>query len=439
MVNIAFIGAGSVVFTRQLVADILRYPELADVRLVLHDIDEARLAVAAGTAAHVNDRFGTSADVTATTDRRTALEGADYVINMVQVGGIDATLADLQIPAAHGLRQTIGDTTGIGGVFRALRTFPVLTAIADDMRELCPDAWLLNYTNPMAMNLWWLSVVAPDIKAVGLCHSVHWTANDLAELIDVPFDETHYRAAGVNHQAWLLEWTHRGEDLYPQLRERIRGDDDLARRVRVEMFQRLGYYPTETSEHSSEYLSWFLRSDEQVQRFRLEPLEYVGISRENVSEFEATRDALDAGRDLELPDDGASEYAPQIIHSLVTGTPREVHVNVPNRGLIDNLPEDCVVEVPASVDASGITPIAMGSIPIQCAAVNMPYVSVGRLAVEAARTGDPLRVRQAVLMDPNAQSTLTPDEIWQVCDELTEAHGELLPGALRHRTAAGAQ
>jgi len=431
MVNVAFIGAGSVVFTRQLVADILRYPELADVRLVLHDIDEARLAVAAGTARHVSERFGARADVVATVDRREALEGADYVVNMIQVGGIDATIADLEIPAAHGLRQTIGDTTGVGGVFRALRTFPVLTGIAEDMRELCPDAWLLNYTNPMAMNVWWLSVVAPDIKVVGLCHSVHWTAHDLAELVDVPFEETHYRAAGVNHQAWLLEWTHRGEDLYPRLRDRLRDDEELTRRVRVEMFRRLGYYPTETSEHSSEYLSWFLRSDEQIERFRLEPLEYIGISRENVAEFEAARESLAAGRDLEIPEDGASEYAPQIIHSLVTGTRREVHVNVPNRGLIDNLPDDCVVEVPAVVDSGGLSPVAMGALPAQCAAVNMAYISVGRLAVEAARTGDPLLVRQAVLMDPNAQSTLTPEQIWQVCNELTDAHGETLPSELR--------
>jgi len=436
MVNIAFMGAGSVVFTRQLVADILRYPELADARLVLHDIDDARLAVAGGTARHVSDRLGASADVVTTLDRREALAGADFVVNMIQVGGIDATIADLEIPAAHGLRQTIGDTTGIGGVFRALRTFPVLTAIAEDMREICPDAWLLNYTNPMAMNLWWLSVVAPDIRAVGLCHSVHWTAHDLAELIGVPFEETHYRAAGVNHQAWLLEWSHRGEDLYPLLRERIRGDADVERRVRVEIFRRLGFYPTETSEHSSEYLSWFLRDDAQIERFRLQPLEYIDISRENVAEFEAARDALAAGRDLELPEEGASEYAPQIIHSIVTGTRREVHVNVPNRGLIDNLPADCIVEVPAVVDGSGLVPIAMGSLPEQCAATNLSYVSVGRLTVEAARTGDPVLVRRAVLMDPNAQSSLTPEQIWQVCDELTDAHGELLPPALRTQVSA---
>ncbi len=435
MVTIAFIGAGSVVFTRQLVSDILRFPELADVHLALHDIDPDRLAVAEGTARRLDAQLGTRATVTATLDRRAALAGADVVIDMIQVGGIEATLRDLEIPAAHGLRQTIGDTTGVGGVFRALRTFPVLEGLAADMRELCPDAWLLNYTNPMAMNVWWLSVVAPDLKVAGLCHSVYWTAHDLAELVGVPVEETRYRAAGVNHQAWLLEWTHEGRDLYPALRDRIRAEPELERRVRVEMFRRLGYYPTETSEHSSEYLSWFLRSDEQVERFRIEPLQYVGISRDNLAELDAARATLASGGDLEV-ETGAAEYAPQIIHSLVTGTPREVHVNVPNRGLIDNLPADAVVEVPATVDGSGLVPVAMGSLPVQCAALNQPYVSVGRLTVEAARTGDPRLVRQAVLMDPNASSTLTPAQIWDLCDDLTTAHGDLLPEPLRTRLGA---
>jgi alpha-galactosidase len=430
MVSIAFIGAGSVVFTRQLVADILRFPELVDARLVLHDIDPDRLDVAEATARQVDRQLGGRATVVATLDRRAALDGADFVINMIQVGGVDATIADLEIPARHGLRQTIGDTTGVGGIFRALRTFPVLTALAADMRELCPDAWLLNYTNPMAMNVWWLSVVAPELKVAGLCHSVYWTAHDLAELVGVPVEETRFRAAGVNHQAWLLEWEHAGQDLYPVLRDRIRADPELERRVRVEIFRRIGYYPTETSEHSSEYLSWFLRSDAQIERYRLEPLEYVGISRENLAELERAKRTLAAGGELEL-EEGASEYAPQIIHSLVTGTRREVHVNVPNRGLIDNLGQDAVVEVPAVVDGSGIAPVPMGALPIQCAAVNQAYVSVGRLTVEAARTGDPLLVRQAALMDPNASSTLTPEQIWALCDELTAAHGDLLPEALR--------
>ncbi|KQV08392.1 alpha-glucosidase/alpha-galactosidase [Leifsonia sp. Root112D2] len=430
MTTVTFIGAGSVVFTRQLVADLLGFPELADISLRLFDINSERLAVAEGTAHHVNDRLGARAQISATLDRAEALSGADFVVNMMQVGGIDATRKDLEIPARYGLKQTIGDTTGIGGVFRALRTFPALSELTADMRRLCPDAWLLNYTNPMAMNIWWASVVAPEIKAVGLCHSVYWTVNDLCELVGVPVEEAHYRAAGVNHQSWLLEWQHEGRDLYPLLRERIEAEPELRRRVRVEMYRRLGYYPTETSEHSSEYLSWFLRSEEQIEKFRLQPLEYIGISEENVAEFELAKRSLADGTPLTL-EEGAAEYAPQVIHSMVTGTERVIHANVVNTGLIDNLPSDAVVEVPATVDSAGLRPHAVGALPVQLAALNQPYVSVGRLAVEAARTGDPKLIRQAVLMDPNASSTLTPEQIWDVCNDLVTAHGELLPEPLR--------
>jgi len=435
MTRVCFIGAGSVVFTRQLVSDLLRFPELADLDLALHDIDEGRLAVAEGTARQLNDRLGGRATISAHLDRRRALSGADFVIDMVQIGGLDATRRDLEIPARYGLRQTIGDTTGVGGVFRGLRTFPFLTALTADMREMCPEALLLNYTNPMAMNLWWLSTTAPDIRSIGLCHSVYWTVNDLCELVGVPLERTSYRAAGVNHQAWLLEWSADGEDLYPRLRDRIAADPELRRRTRVEIFARLGHYPTETSEHSSEYLSWFLRSDEQVERFRLRPLEYIGISEANVAEFDDARRALDEGRPLEV-EEGAAEYAPQVIHSIVTGERREIHGNVPNRGLIDNLPEGAVVEVPCTVDSSGVAPVAMGALPPQCAAQNMPYLSVAGLAVEAMCTGDPDLVRQAVLMDPNAASSLTPERIWELCDELTAAHGDLLPEPLRAPASA---
>jgi alpha-galactosidase len=285
------------------------------------------------------------------------------------------------------------------------------------------------------MNVWWASVVAPDIKTVGLCHSVYWTAHDLAELVGVPVEETHYRAAGVNHQAWLLEWTHQGQDLYPALRQRITGEPELERRVRVEIFRRIGFYPTETSEHSSEYLSWFLRSDEQVARYRIEPMQYIGISQENVAEFEAARVLLRRGEPLPI-ERGAAEYAPQVIHSIVTGTRREIHGNVVNNGLIDNLPAGAVVEVPCLVDAFGLSPVPMGAIPPQCAAQNQPYLSVADLTIEAARRGDPRLVRQAVLMDPNASSTLRPEQIWEMCDELVAAHGELLPEALREELPA---
>jgi len=438
MTRITFIGAGSVVFTRQLVADLFRFPELQGIELALHDIDAARLSVAEGTAKQLNDRFGARAVISATLDRRAALDGADFVVNMIQVGGIASTITDLELPARYGLRQTIGDTTGVGGVFRALRTFPAITALTTDMRELCPDALLLNYTNPMAMNIWWAGAVAADIRSIGLCHSVFWTVSDLCDLVGVPLDEVHYRAAGVNHQAWLLEWTRDGHDLYPLLRETIAAQPELERRVRVEMFRRLGYFPTETSEHSSEYLPWFLRSDEQIERFRIEPLQYIGISQENVAEFETAQRLLAAGSDLPLEEEYGAEYAPQVIHSVVTGQPRVIHGNVVNDGLIDNLPRGAVVEVPVTVDADGLHPHAVGSLPVQLAAQNRPYLSVAELTVEAARTGNPLLIRQAVLMDPNANSTLTPEQIWQLCNDLVAAHGDLLPEPLRENIPANA-
>ena len=243
MPTVVFLGAGSVVFTRQLLADLFRFDDLPELRVVLHDIDAERLAVARGTADQVAQRFGRHAEIVATLDRREALDGADFVVNMIQVGGIDATRVDLLVPAEAGLRQTIGDTTGIGGVFRGLRTFPVLSGIAADMLELCPDALFLNYTNPMAMNVWWLSVVAPQLKVVGLCHSVYWTVHGLCAQVGVPMEGTHFRAGGVNHQAWLTEWSRDGVDLYPRLREVIAADPELERRVRVEIFSRVGVLP----------------------------------------------------------------------------------------------------------------------------------------------------------------------------------------------------
>lgn len=431
MTRVVFVGAGSVVFTKQLVTDLMSFDDLPELELVLHDIDATRLEVACGLAKQVASRLGRSLSVLAAPDRRAALAGADFVVNMIQVGGIDSTRIDLELPASFGLRQTIGDTTGVGGVFRALRTFPVLSAIARDMEELCPAAWFLNYTNPMAMNLWWFGLVAPSLNAAGLCHSVYWTVYRLCGLLGVPLEGTHYRAAGVNHQAWLYEWSREGESLYPRLDAAIAADPEQKRRVRVEMYRRLGYFPTETSEHSSEYLSWFLRSDAQIERFRLKPMEYLGISERNVAEFRAAQEALAAGSEIALPEDGgAAEYAPQIIHSMLTGAAREIHVNTVNRGLISNLPDGAVVEVPASVGSGGISPIAVGAIPSQGAALNRSYLSVAELTIEAALTGSRELVKQALLADPNASSTLTPERLWELCDAMFDAHADVLPRSL---------
>ena len=428
--TIAIIGAGSVEFTRELLGDILSFPEFGAVRVVLHDIDDERLETAESIARATARAAGAQPEVVSTTDRRRALDGADYVINTIAVGGHEATVRDFEIPAKFGLNQTIADTIGVGGIFRGLRTFPVLAGIAADMAEMCPDAWLLNYTNPMAMNVTYLHRVAPNLKVLGLCHSVYWTMVGLCELIDVPYDEVSYWSAGVNHQAWVLRWERGGQNLYPLLDERIAADPELQRRVRVDMYRRLGYYPTETSEHSSEYVPWYLHNPDEVERLRLNIGEYVGISEANIAEYRRLRTEL-AGTDTLPIDTESTEYAPQVIHSLETGTPRVISANVANAGLISNLPDGLAVEVPTLLDSLGAHPMAVGDLPPQCAALNRNFLGPVDLTVRAAVEGDPRLVRAAAMVDPNTAASLSVDQIADLCDELSAAHGGLLPESLR--------
>ena len=428
--SIVIIGAGSVEFTRELLGDILSFPELGGVRVVLHDIDAERLETAEAITRATARAAGAHPEVVATTDRRRALDGADYVINVIQVGMHEATVRDFEIPARYGLNQTIGDTIGVGGIFRGLRTFPVLAGIAADMAQVCPDAWLLNYTNPMAMNVTYLHRVAPNLKVLGLCHSVYWTMVGLCELIDVPYDEVSYWSAGVNHQAWVLRWERGGQNLYPLLDARIADDPELRRRVRVDMYRRLGYYPTETSEHSSEYVPWYLHNPDEVARLRINVGEYVTISAANLAEYRRVRDELAVADTLPI-DTGSTEYAPQVIHSLETGTRRVISANIVNDGLITNLPDGVAVEVPTVLDALGAHPMKVGDLPAQCAALNRNFLGPVDLTVRAAVEGDPRLVRAAALVDPNTAATLSVDQITELCDELTAAHGDLLPESLR--------
>jgi len=427
--KITFVGAGSVVFTQGLLADLFAFPELRDVHIALHDIDGERLSTAEAAARFIARDRGASPRLTAHLDRREGLEGADFVINMVQVGMAEATRTDFDVPASFGLRQTIADTLGVGGIFRALRTFPLLRALGADIAEVCPDAWLLNYTNPMAMNVQYLTEATGLTRVVGLCHSVYWTMRGLAELVDVPFEEVTYRAAGVNHQAWVLEFTRRGENLYPRLDAAIEADPELRRRVRVDMYRRLGYYPTETSEHSSEYVPWYLHHAGEIERLRIPVGNYLEIVEENLAEYERTRAALAAGEPLTV--EGTMEYAPQIIHSMVTGTPRVVYGNVPNRGLISNLPAGGTVEVPCLVDGSGVWPTRAGALPPQLAALNRTYLSMNDLVVKAAVDDEPRHIRHAAMTDPATAAALTVDQIWGLCDELVRAHGDRLQPSLR--------
>ena len=428
-VRIAFVGAGSVEFTKNLLGDLLAFPELGDATIALHDIDAERLATAEAVAGWANRARGANARIEAHLDRRAALDGADHVINTIQVGGYDATRLDFEIPARYGVRQTIADTLGVGGIFRALRTIPVLREIAADMGELCPDAWLLNYTNPMAMLCWAVYAGTPVQRVVGLCHSVQYTTLQLAELVGVPFEEITFLGAGINHQAFILRFERDGEDLYPRLDAVIERDPDLRRRVRVEMYRRLGYFPTESSEHSSEYVPWFLPHDSEIERMRLLVGDYLGRSEENLREYEAVRAALAAGEGFEF--EQSVEYAAQIVHSIETGTPRTIYGNVRNDGLITNLPDGCCVEVPCLVDATGVRPTHVGALPPQLAALNRTFVNVADLTVRAALEGRRDHVLHAAMLDPATAATLTLDRIEAMCDELIAAHGAALPAGIR--------
>ncbi len=428
--QITIIGAGSVEFTRIILADLAEFPELRELRIVLHDIDAERLDTAAHIARRVNEATGARFAVTTHAERRAALEGADFVVNEIQVGGLQATRRDFEIPARYGVRQTIGDTLGIGGIFRALRTIPVLLAIARDMAEVCPDAVLLNYTNPMAMLMWALSESGHPGRAVGLCHSVQNTHEYLARLTGQPVEALDFLTAGVNHQAFVLRFERDGRSLYPDLDRVIEDDPDgVGRTVRVELYRCFGHFPTESSEHGAEYVPWFMRHDSELERLRIPVDEYIRRSLENLDEYADTRRRIDAGEPI--PISGEGELAPRYIHSLLTGTRRVEYGNVRNDGLITNLPEGACVEVPCVLDANGISPMRVGALPHQCAALNRTFLGVVELTVRAALEGSRTLVHQAALLDPNTAATLTTGQTKALVEELIAAHGELLPEGIR--------
>ncbi|HYW29461.1 MAG TPA: alpha-glucosidase/alpha-galactosidase [Gaiellales bacterium] len=429
MTRIAFVGAGSVEFTRDLLGDILTFPELADATIALHDIDRERLEAAEAMARWTARELGAPATIEAHLERRAALDGCDHVVNMIQVGGYAATLIDFEVPARHGVRQTIGDTLGIGGIFRALRTIPVMQGIAADMAELCPQAWFLNYTNPMAMLCWATYAGTPITRIVGLCHSVQHTTRGLAELVGVPYEQVTYLGAGVNHQAWILRFERDGEDLYPLLDEAIERDPELRRRVRVEMYRRFGRFPTESSEHSAEYLPYFMHDHAMIEEFRVPVDEYVRRSEENLELYAEMRRKLAAGEPFEI--ERSLEYASLIIHSILTGEPREIYGNVPNDGLITNLPAGACVEVPCVVDGQGLHPRGIGDLPPQLAALNRTFLNVCELTVRAALEGSREHVVHAALLDPNTAATLSPSRIEAMVDDLIAAHGDALPDGIR--------
>ncbi len=428
VIKVTFVGAGSIEFTRNVVTDLCGYPEFrGELHLSLYDISAERLAHAEQLASRISAQSGAGATVSATRDRREALEGARYVINEVQVGGYDATRADFDIPARYGVRQTIGDTLGIGGIFRGLRTIPVTTALARDMQDVCPDAYLLSYSNPMAMLPWSVYEGTPFHRVFGLCHSVRDTQAFLTDLVGADPDRVRFLTAGFNHQAFVLRFEQDGQSLYPRLAEVIDGSPELQRRVRVEIYRRFGYFPTESSEHSAEYVPWFMRHDDQIEQFRIFVGDYLERSEENLRELESLRRALASDEPLDL--EATHELASLFIHSLETGTERELHVNIRNGGLITSLPDGACVEVPCVVGAGGPKPVPVGALPPQLAALNRTFLNVVELTVRAALEESRDHVYQAALLDPNTAATLTTAQTVAMCDELFAAHRDLLPEA----------
>jgi alpha-galactosidase len=462
MPKIVFIGAGSTVFAKNLIGDILSFPELAGSTLCLHDIDEGRLRTTEMVAHQLATALGVRPAIEAPLDRRAALDGADYAIAMFQVAGYrPGTVIDFEVPKKYGLRQTIADTLGIGGIMRGLRTIPVLLEMCRDMEELCPGVTFLNYVNPMAINCW-ADRRASKIRTVGLCHSVQGTAQQLARDIGLPVEEITYLCAGINHMAFYLRFgrkTGEGfEDLYPRLYQVVaEGRVPHWNRVRYEILTRLGYFVTESSEHFAEYVPWFIKRDrpDLLERFGIPLDEYVRrcevqietwdlmrqvlvergpVSAASVQEMLADVDISPAAREhlasaLEGLGDvrPSGEYAAPIIHSLETGTPRVVYGNVPNEGLIDNLPQACIVEVPCLVDGNGLQPTRVGGLPPHLAALMQTNINVQALTVEAALTGKRAHIYHAAMLDPHTAAELDLDQIWHLVDDLIEALGDWLP------------
>jgi alpha-galactosidase len=467
MAKITFIGAGSTVFAKNLMGDILSYPELANSTLTLFDIDQERLRTSEVVAHNLARTLEVNPTIEATTDRRRALDGADYAICMIQVGGYKpGTVIDFEIPKQYGLRQTIADTLGIGGIMRGLRTIPVLLAMCRDMEELCPDVTFLQYVNPMAMNCWAIGR-ATKIKTVGLCHSVQGTAEQLAFDIGVPIEEINYICAGINHMAFYLRFERDGQDLYPLIRKVAEeGREPDWNRVRYEMFRRIGYFVTESSEHFAEYTPWFIKRDrpDLVETFNIPLDEYIRRCEVQIAEWGEMRQALESSdldalaryerrrveaRLAELakedPERAAHyrqvweesqqtekvrrshEYGSLIIHSMETGQPRVVYGNVPNTGLIDNLPQGCCVEVPVLVDKSGLQPTKIGAVPPHLAAMMQTNINVQSLVVEAALSLKREHIYHAAMLDPHTAAELSLDQIWSLVDDLIAAHGEWLP------------
>lgn len=432
--RVAIIGAGSTVFMRNIVRDLLQQPALISTHIALQDIDSKRLQESQLVARQIISALKVPATVSASMERREVLQGADVVITMFQVGGYKpSTVVDFDIPKKYGLRQTIADTLGIGGIMRGLRTVPVLVDIARDMRELCPHALLMNYVNPMAILSLAVQRMVPEIQYVGLCHSVQGTAEELAYDLGVEPANLVYTCAGINHMAFYNQFTQRlpdgsTEDLYPRLKAlAAAGKVPDGNRVRYEILRKFGYFVTESSEHFAEYSPWFIKRDrpDLIEKFNIPLDEYPRRCEKQMADWAAELQRIETEHDIEIKQ--SREYAASIINSLATGEPSVIYGNVLNKGLIDNLPADCAVEVACLVDRNGVQPVKFGRVQPQLAALMRTNINVQQLTVEALMTEDPEYIYHAAYLDPHTSAELDLDQIHDLVDDLRRAHGDWLP------------
>ena len=438
MTKITFLGAGSTVFAKNVLGDVMLTEALRDSEIALYDIDGKRLdesfLLICALNNKINEGRATVKKYLGVENRKDALRDATFVVNAVQIGGYEpCTVTDFEIPKKYGLRQTIGDSLGIGGIFRALRTIPVLEDFARDIEEVAPNAWFLNYTNPMAMLTGHMQRFT-KVKTVGLCHSVQVCAKELLEGVGMSeyIDDCKTRIAGINHMAWLLDITTKdGRDLYPEIKRRAaekNASEKHTDMVRYEYIRRLGYYCTESSEHNAEYNPFFIKSKypELIDSYNIPLDEYPRRCVNLIKEWNEQKEQLLS--DVEkLEHERSREYASRIMEAIVCDKPYKIGGNVINRGLIENLPADACVEVPCLVDGSGITPCYVGKLPTQLAAMNMSNISPQLLTIEAAVEKSKDKIYQAAMMDPHTAAELSIDDIVAMCDDLIEAHGDYLP------------
>jgi alpha-galactosidase len=442
MPKITIIGAGSIVFARNLIGDILSFPALRESKISLMDIDRDRLNSTAAAADAMLEYNDVAATIETTTDRVEALDDADYVLNMIHVGGREPFENEIRIPQEYGVNQAVGDTLGPGGIFRFLRTYPVILDLARDMEKYCPDALLLNYTNPMAMLCWAIDEVT-DIEIVGLCHSVQHTSKAIAKYVDVPEDELEYWVAGINHMAWFLEAEHEGESVYPVLYEMIDKPNAYDRdNIRFEILRHFGAFVTESSNHMSEYVPYFRTDEETIDEFTVEEdfndyfVEWMPTGQyfEHWCSYQAEAAEMDPN-DIDPKIERSEEYGSRIIHSIETGKRRRMNINIRNTdNLITNLDNNACVEIPCFVDDRGISPCSIGELPPQLAALNRTNIDVQRLAVRAGIDGAQNTLRQAVKLDPLTAAACTLNEIDLMVDDLLAANAKYLPDDLLDQT-----